>query len=317
MFLPRPEVSEFPEHAEPTAVPTSVTPRWLGLVNVPPAATVGELAGALRQDGFIRAAAVIAGRSEESAERALGQEWQAIADADQCFAQLLLQHNLLAIPAVHVDERGGPRFVVTARDPGQLVEALGVEHRAQGVDAELRLFLDEAMRAGDQFIDLAPGLGFAALSAATATQPVQVITMHSDARDAATLMEAATVSGCAGRLMTCAASPLDGAALPTIEPPTLRMLHAGDAGFVAIAMAGARAMARRDGIAVVAWRTRRDGVTDEAGTAVAAAVLGVLGFSHFALAIGEQGIELVPAEAMASNDMIFSVSESFLARSNT
>jgi hypothetical protein len=314
MFLPQPAPQESGESTEPNAVPTSVTPRWLGLVPVPPAATIGELAGALRQDGFVRSASVIASRSDDSAERALGSEWRAVADADERFAALLTQHALLAIPAVHVDATGGPRFVITARDPGQLVEALEVEHRANGVDAELRLFLDEALRDGDQFIDMAPGLGFAALSAATTAAAARVLTMHADTRDAATLAQAADVSGCSTRLSSMPTAPLDTVMLPPLAIGALRMVHAGDAGFVSIAMAGARRMLRDDQVAVVAWRTRRDGITDEIGTSVAAAVLGVLGFSHFALAIGDQGFELVPADAMATNEMIFSVSDAFLAR---
>ena len=75
------------------------------------------------------------------------------------------------------------------------------------------------------------------------------------------------------------------------------------------------ALERRE-IGVVAWRCGRadDTGRDAENLQVAAAVLGVFGFQHFALADGEHGVELVPAEVMASNEMIFSIEPSFLAR---
>jgi hypothetical protein len=71
-------------------------------------------------------------------------------------------------------------------------------------------------------------------------------------------------------------------------------------------------------IDAIAWRcgTLRDADYDAEGVQVAAAVLGVLGFQHFALAVGTEGVELVPTEAVASNTMIFSVGASFLARAD-
>ena len=50
---------------------------------------------------------------------------------------------------------------------------------------------------------------------------------------------------------------------------------------------------------------------------IAAAVLSVFGFQHFALTQGDDGMELVPADAMASNEMIFSLEPSFLMRFTT
>ncbi len=94
------------------------------------------------------------------------------------------------------------------------------------------------------------------------------------------------------------------------------IVHVGSAGAVAPLLRTVRGALERGEIGVVAWRCGRSGETgrDAEHLQVAAAVLGVFGFQHFALADGEQGTELVPAEAMASNEMIFSIDPAFLAR---
>jgi hypothetical protein len=60
-----------------------------------------------------------------------------------------------------------PRFHVTVSGEAREVDMLAEREAAGGVDAEFRVFLDAQLEAGDVFVDLAPGQGFLALSAAT------------------------------------------------------------------------------------------------------------------------------------------------------
>jgi hypothetical protein len=294
------------------ATDTPSTPR-LGLVPPAPRQTVGDLAAALRTAGFVQSADCLARASDDPVERARAEEWAAIAVADRALTETMLRHGRPAIPAVHVDAQGGPRFVITGEEPGALVDALLVEHTGTGVDAELRLFLDEALRPGDGMIDAAPGLGFAALSAATVCDDVTVLALHDDARAAAALTCSAELSGCAARVAATPAMRLDQLVLPSAILGAI-VLHAGDAAAVAPLLEGARGLLAQGRVGVVAWRRSRDGHVDATGAAIATAVLDVLGFSHFALAMGSQGIELVPAAAVSGNDMVFSLSAGFLAR---
>ena len=103
--------------------------------------------------------------------------------------------------------------------------------------------------------------------------------------------------------------------MPT-TPGASTIVHAGSAASVAVLLRGVRGALERREIGAVAWRCGLSGASgpDAEGMQVAAAVLGMFGFIHFALASGEAGTELVPAEAMATYAMIFSLEPSFLAR---
>ncbi len=79
------------------------------------------------------------------------------------------------IDSVQLTADGAPRFVVPARpDHPDWAQAAELEP-AGGVAAEVRVFLDEQISTGDLVIDLAPGLGFVALSAATAPNGVATV----------------------------------------------------------------------------------------------------------------------------------------------
>ena len=65
-------------------------------------------------------------------------------------------------------EDGTPRFHVPARPTHPAWRALVEREHASGVVAELRLFLDAQLEAGDALVDVAPAFGVVSLSAVTA-----------------------------------------------------------------------------------------------------------------------------------------------------
>ena len=88
--------------------------------------------------------------------------------------------SLLPIPSVDLREDGAPRFHIFPN--GQQDFHLWAEREAEGgVDPEFRIFLSSQLESGDLLLDLAPGVGFLALSVATAPgRAVQVITVSDD-----------------------------------------------------------------------------------------------------------------------------------------
>lgn len=71
------------------------------------------------------------------------------------------------VPSVQTGADGLPRFHVTVAEANEVCDAIAEREAGGGVDAEFRVFLDAQLESGDVFIDLAPGVGFLALSAAT------------------------------------------------------------------------------------------------------------------------------------------------------
>jgi predicted HAD superfamily hydrolase len=262
-------------------------------------AGAATLVRALEAAGFASAARVVAGRPAAASAHA----------ADQALAGLLAEHGIMAIPSVSTTAEGTPRFVVTDERAERLAALLETEFGANGVDAELRLFLDEALVEDDCFVDAAPGAGFAALTAATAAGAVAVLTLHDSEREAEALRQSAALSGCATRVQAVEAAQLEHVMFPALGDTGYAVLHAGDARAVADVMTRLRRWQQRDLIGVVAWS--RD-VTD----AAAEQLLSVLGYQHFALADGVDGIELVPAAQRATSGMVFSLSEAYLTRAS-
>ena len=269
----------------------------------------------LFDSGYVRSAIAIA---DASGELVQADGWREVQAADAALADAVAARSTrdTGVPSVTLAADGAPRFTARAPDTDAALAALAVEHGGNGVDAELRLFLDEALQPGDRFVDTAPGIGFAALSAASSAASPSVLVLCDDelARHAIEL----------------GARDSDVAALVTVRPPTVldavptsalatggtTIVHAGGAADVAPLLRGARRAIERGEIGAVAWRCGQGGDAglDAEHLQVAAAVLGVFGFQHFALARGDAGMELVPAEAMASNAMIFSLGPTLLAR---
>lgn len=287
----------------PTAVDPS-THAWAAA----PVTAMAPVAEALRAAGFGQAALEVA----RLAGDARVEEWSAIATADAALASVIATHGIVAVPSVQVRADGSPRFVVCGDDADVLRAHFEDEHGERGVDAELRLFLDEALRPGDRFLDACPGAGFAALTAAT-RDGVDVVVLVEDDVAGDALRRSAQASGCA-EVVTV--QLVDNGVPGPGAHEGRTVLHAGRACDVPGLLQDMRARCGTIPVDVVAWRcgAAHDADYDAEAMQVAAAVLGVLGFRHFALAVGEEGVELVPAEAMASNTMIFSLGEAFLAR---
>ena len=276
----------------------------------------GPIAASLFAAGFFRSALSIAEQSADDDLRALAQQWRETLAADEALTEIIESGAGAVVPSVALDDKGAPRFVVRMTDADAVAELVAREHGDEGVSAELRLFLDEALVNGDRYVDAAPGAGFAALSAATGAAVVSVIVLCDDAEQCAAIDDSAHWSEASEQVTAREATSLEAISFAPAMPGASTILHAGGAAAVAPLLTGARAALERREIGAVAWRCGRADETgrDAEALQIAAAVLGVFGFQHFALAQGEHGIELVSADAMASNEMIFSLEPSFLAR---
>ena len=288
-----------------------------GAQTTPPESGHASIAEALFRIGFTASArALVDACSDPTVREALVPQWEQTAAADTALADVIARSGAVVIPSVSTRHDGAPRFVVRFRNPGDAVAALEAEHGKHGVDAELRLFLTEALRDGDRFVDADPRAGFGALSAASGDASVSVVVLC-DSPDQCELVEqSARLSGVESRVTARTVSSLDQVPTAPTAPGASTILHAGSAATVAMLMHGARGALERREIGAVAWRCGTSGATgaEAESMQIAAAVLGVFGFIHFALADGDAGTELVPAEAMATNEMIFSLEPLFLAR---
>jgi hypothetical protein len=92
-----------------------------------------------------------------------------------------------SIPSVQVNADGRPRFHLPApADAAGWAEAVTAEANG-GVAADIRIFLDAQLGDGDVLVDLDPGFGFVALSAATAPGGLPTVLVRS--ADAARLAQ--------------------------------------------------------------------------------------------------------------------------------
>lgn len=277
---------------------------------------IATVADALFAAGFVNAAIALSDQSDDAALTARASVWRDLMALDAAMTDRIMRGDGVLIPSVAVGADGTPRFMVRPTDSATAADLITREHGPNGVDPELRLFLDEALRTGDRYVDVAPGAGCAALSAASGAASTNVIVLCETATQADAITASAQVSGLAGHLTAYSDATLDQVAFAPTVAGASTILHLGSAANVAPMLRTVRDALERKQIGVVAWRCGANGGDglDAEHLQVAAAVLGVFGFMHFALAEGEHGTELVPAEAMASNEMIFSVEPSFLAR---
>ena len=238
----------------------------------------------------------------------------AASSADARLREILTKHGAPVVPSVNSTGDDLPRFFVTSASLTALAEAGEREFGAHGVDAELRLFLDEALAEGDWFVDAEPGLGFSALSAATNGQAITVhVLAPAEARDGRMAEEIATDLRASARLSevhlhTHLGDSVDGITFDSLAPTAYVIVHAGDAAQVAPLMSRLRRWVQEGVVGAVAWRRTSEGAD------TAAAVLDVLGFAPFALVDGADGMELVPAHAVRTNEYMLSLSEAFIAR---
>ncbi len=281
-----------------------------------PAPDQRPIAEALFAAGFVASAIAAAHVSGDSEVSALADVWRETQTSDAALARLITDASGALVPSLPVREDGSPRFVLRIPDANAAAEALVAEHGEHGAAAELRLFLDEALRDGDRYVDASPGVGFATLSAATGTARVSAIALCDDAGQLAALEASARSSAAIPFVTARLSTSLGELPLAASLDGATTVVHAGSAASVAPLMSGALAALQRREIGAVAWRCGRadEGGRDGESLQIAAAVLGVFGFQHFALAQGADGPELVPADAMATNEMIFSLEPSLLAR---
>ncbi|MBC7844513.1 MAG: hypothetical protein H7099_19545 [Gemmatimonadaceae bacterium] len=297
--------------------PWSFTPSTLTEAPPESASTdVAPIAAALFAAGLVNSAIALATPSTNPELQLLASEWQQTVALDDAVAALIARGSGPLIPSVSARPDGSPRFVIQVTDASLATRAIAQEHADDGVSAELRLFLDDALRDGDRFVDAAPADGFAALSAATCGRAVSVIALCDSARQRVSLETSADWSEVADAITAVEADTLHDLSFAPSTAGATTLLHAGGAAAVASLLTGARAALERRDIGAVAWRCGRADETsrDAESLQIAAAVLGVFGFQHFALSQGDRGMELVPADAMASNEMIFSLEPSFLMR---
>lgn len=285
------------------------------LTVVTPAVDVGRVATTFFETGFVEAAIALAEQGGDAEMRAVAQDWRRMQRSDAALAAMIRQGAGAPVPSVSQRSDGAPRFVVQLADLSEAPDTIRREHGEHGIDAELRLFLDQVLADGDRFVDAAPGAGFAALSAASGQAVASVVVLCADRAQRDAIEESARWSAASDAIVARDGGELEELGLAPAVAGGTTIIHAGSAAAVAPVLRSVRHALERGQIGAVAWRCGRadeDG-RDAESLQVAAAVLGVFGFQHFALADGADGAELVPADAMASNEMIFSLSPEFMA----
>ncbi len=296
-----------------TDAPSELSPSQPVVIEPFDAAIVAE---ALFASGCVSSAVAVAHVSGDALLRQRVVTWRERIAVDALMAESISRGDGIIVPSVVLCPSGAPRFVVAPADGATAADVITREHGMHGVDPELRLFLDLALQDGDQFVDAAPGCGFAALSAASGGANVSVMVVCDEASSYPALQRSVRLSRLEAAVTIHAAGGMAQVATSPSAAGGHTLIHAGGAAAVPSMLAELRPAFERRRIGAVAWRCGRSGEQgrDAEALQIAAAVLSVFGFEHFALADGPNGPHLVPAELMASNEMIFSLSASFCAR---
>jgi hypothetical protein len=297
---------------QPHTAPTAL----LEVAVTEPVPVSAAAASALFAAGFSATARQLAALGATNDLTGLAELWQERAAADAALADTVARAGQLLVPSLPVTSSGAPRFVLAVPDETAAIAAVTQEFGTPAPHAELRIFLDEVLRNGDRFVDAAPGAGFAAMTAASGAASVSVIVLCDDATHCAAIDESARWSDVADVVTAREGVTLTELALGPATPGSSTILHAGGAADVAPLLTTARTALERGDIGAVAWRCGRADETgrDAESLQIAAAVLGVFGFEHFVIVDGNHGPELVPADVMSSNEMIFSLEPGFMAR---
>jgi hypothetical protein len=232
------------------------------------------------------------------------------------------------IPSASLNAEGLPRFVVALpRDASDAVVAsVNAELTENGADSELRNFLDEILVEELAYIDFDPGVGFAALSAATAPVPATSVCAVSPRASEVLALDMSVQSSMVDETMTVirnvnASVNVDDLLNNRMSDAREVVVNAGAPSAVPAIVSGALNAIRDGRVSAITWRCQqRTGDVlmhdeefardiDNAGT-----VLAVLGFQHFAIAQIEDDVELVPLGAVAGNTIVISVSREYLAK---
>lgn len=232
------------------------------------------------------------------------------------------------IPSATLNADGVPRFVVALpRDAGpSLINSITAELSQDGADTELRNFLDEILIEDFAFVDFDPGVGFAALTAATAPVPATSVCAISPRASEVLALDVAVEASNVSELVTVIRNVNDSVTIDDLLHNRLgdareAIVHAGLASAVPTVVAGALGSIRDGRISALVWRCVQrmgDAPTldgefehdiDNAGT-----VLSVLGFAHFVLALIDDDLELVPLGSVSGNMLVISLSREYLSR---
>lgn len=222
------------------------------------------------------------------------------------------------VPSATLNAEGLPRFVVAVpRDANDSVlQSIRDELAGRGADAELRNFLDEILTDELAYIDFDPGVGFAVLSAASAPVPATAACAVSEVAGEVLALDASIDASELGAFIRVlrnvnASVTVDSLVNETLSDAREFVVHAGIASAVPGVVHGALGAIRDGRLAAVTWRSvQRPGDSPMSGDAFhheidnAGTVLGVLGFTHFALAQVHDDVELVPLAAARGNELI-------------
>ncbi|MEP6781992.1 MAG: hypothetical protein ABJC26_18985 [Gemmatimonadaceae bacterium] len=234
------------------------------------------------------------------------------------------------IPSASLTTEGLPRFVVALpRDASDaLLLSVQRELSSEGADPELRNFLDEILTDELAYIDFDPGIGFAALTAATAPVPATYVYAVSSRASEVLALDVAVASSAVNESMQVLRNvngnvTVDMLANDTMTDTREMVVYAGIASAVPAIVHGSLNAIRDGRVAAIVWRCMQrvgDMMLDEYAFAHeidnAGTVLSVLGFTHFALAQVEDDVELVPLAAVAGNSIVVSLSREYLSREN-
>ncbi len=234
------------------------------------------------------------------------------------------------IPSASLTAEGLPRFVVALpRDASDtLLYSVQRELSSQGADAELRNFLDEILTDELGYIDFDPGIGFAALTAATAPVPATSVCAVSSRASEVLALDAAVQSSAVAEIVRVLRNVNGSVTVDMLTNDLMSevrefVVHAGIASAVPAVVHGSLNAIREGRVAAVAWRSAQrtgDVFLDETSWAHeidnAGTVLGVLGFTHFALAQIADEVELVPLSLVTGNALVISLSREYLLRAN-
>lgn len=226
--------------------------------------------------------------------------------------------GFIPVPSAQRLADGAPRFILLVSDARvatrEGIERFTTELGGAGIDAELRHFLDAALDASHGFIDWQPGEGYAVLAAATApTAPATVIArVAPEHRDG--LARSIALAGVSERVTLSEADDATLDAMVSASAAPMLHVRAGSAADVPALLASGREAIHAGRIASVSWAVPAGSGLRGTAEHVAATVLSVMGFAHFAVVAGRDGAELALFdEAPAGQTLVVSVSPAYLA----
>jgi hypothetical protein len=288
------------------AVPGSAAAAWRALL---PTLVSHALAR-----GHVRSAALLhdTGVSHLPTGGSATQTTAALIDASARTDVLLQRRQLageaLAVPSLTTAPDGTPRFLLGvqwAELAHPIVQAVVLGELAQGVQVELRNFLDEVLRETDRFVDLEPAVGVAILTALSAPSGCsQVVAVQTDATLHAVLSRNVAAAGASAAVTLCAdASDIE--ALVARDTSHRLLMHTGRASARTIAPLLASARDRAIAIACT--------IDDSTDLDALGDVFDAAGLLPLMLVSAGDECELAAFDADAGATYCFALSPAFVA----